>query len=1102
MACMSRRRFLVAASTAAAGMAAGPALAMVGERKNYADLVSGHQSIRAYWRFDGDLSDALGNFAAKSPSKLQFVKGAMDGQALSLAPGMHVAVPNLKPVGRGAATLELFFKVNALPDGEYDPVIISRASENLINYVVGVQRDLSALTYTHNGRVNTVVNLPTGKPVELGRWYHLVVMSEHLDLRIYVDGHECALTGGAFHFKYYDDSKEMVPVTFGAIAKKERREALVELDEVAYYDIGLGIDEIRSHLIAAGWGARLKEVGREASQYLAGLEQARESGEQKLLNDPALTARGSSKVYRDKMLEAISFTVGGIGAGGIQFNGSAEPAIWQIACNTSEHRKTEAFMAVRVQSKGGKPILRALQTQPVGPFAAMSSLRFIGEYPFANYQFEDSALPVDVELEVFNPLTPMDAKSSAIPCAIYTVKVSNPSASPVTVDILAAQKNMVGYSSGMRGSKEAYGQNQNRIEQNGKAAWLHMTQTGSDSDMVLMTEAVDATGQAAWESEKSLYDAFAKEGQLKGGLTAKPSAANQTLSGALSAPLKLAPGESKSLRFTLTWYMPKAKQGEKESWTHSGNMYQNWWSNAVDVADYLWENLDDLTRRTKRFHDAFYASNLPVWLLDRMGSQLAVLRSQTCWWAADGYFGAYEGVGCCAGNCTHVWHYAQGHARLFPELGRKMREEDFAVMSPEGRIVMRHSSLSGRATDGHFGTLLNAYREHLCSPDNSWLAQQWPKIEKAIDWAIEQWDPDKDGFMEGRQDNTLDGHMFGCSSWIGSMYLSSLEAVARMADIQGATAKAKALRAIRASGKQLQNERLWNGEYYIQARGKQRSGDYFDGCHIDQLLGEWWADQIGIDSNYPQERRTKAMASLLKYNFCSNFHGISLKPRQFATLDDAGLKILTWPKEPQPVPSMRYADEVMTGFEYGAGVSMIQNGLQREGLMVIKAIYDRYDGQLRTEGITNSGGPCGYTGNPFGDDECGKFYGRSLSVWSALLALQGFNYDGPAGVIGFKPRWQAEDHASFFTVAEGYGVFTQVKKQQNMTATIDLREGQLSLKQMILLAPSEQTPAVVNVSLAGATVASEFEVTDGKIQITFKNAQNLQAGQQIEIKLS
>ena len=110
--------------------------------------------------------------------------------------------------------------------------------------------------------------------------------------------------------------------------------------------------------------------------------------------------------------------------------------------------------------------------------------------------------------------------------------------------------------------------------------------------------------------------------------------------------------------------------------------------------------------------------------------------------------------------------------------------------------------------------------------------------------------------------------------------------------------------------------------------------------------------------------------------------------------------------------------------------------------MVIKRIVDRYDGRLRTEGVTEmKNGAWGYSGNPFGDDECGKFYGRSLSVWSVLLALQGVEYDGPARRIGFKPRLNPKDHSSFFTVAEGYGLFSQSQGPNQQKYSIELREG-------------------------------------------------------------
>ncbi|GAA4444395.1 GH116 family glycosyl-hydrolase [Novipirellula rosea] len=1156
---LSRRRFLIAAGVLSTALTGKPLLA-AGRRESYADAIQSHDSLRGYWRFDGNLTDVMGKAHGKGGGSVSYVDGVVDGQAICLIPKQPlskpaVSVQNTNHLRGRSATLEMFFKLASPLKGNEDAVIIAQTAGQQARYIVGIKNDLSALIYRNvNGDVLTTIHLPTDQPIEVGRWYHLAITSFDLDLRAYVDGYECSLRGGAFEFTRRGPNKSTM--TFGSTTVNGWGSADICLDEVACYAEGLTLADFHQHLKAAGWEQRLKETGEIVARVEAERTARRARKEQAILNDPALTAPGKTRVYEGENLGAINFTVGGIGAGGIQFNGKAEPAIWQIACNYSEERIADSFLAVRAQPKGGTPTVRVLQTEPVGPFKAISSLKFEGEYPLAKYRFVEPALPVEVELEVFNPFIPLDLKNSAIPCAIYTVTVTNPSSSAVQVDVLATQRNALGYAEGKNGN---FGKNQNQIliqaandnvvdeatsphssddnvvdeatsphdpeglpaKPTTESTLLHMTRSGvAGSDMVLMTMASGASGCATWDSLPELHGAFDADGQCKGPATSEVSAAGQSVNGALSAPLELGAGETKSVTFVLAWYFEGGRHGEGKAtrnlegegrtqggkWNRAGQNYTNWWPSAMGVAAYLRDNLDELTNRTRLFHDTLYASNLPVWLLDRISSQLAVLRSQTCWWAADGYFGVWEGCnptkGCCAGNCTHVWHYAQAHARLLPELGRKMREQDYSMQLPSGLTPYRHTNQNA-AADGHFGTILNTYREHLCAADNRWLKSQWPKVKKAIDWGIDHWNPKRDGFLQTVQHNTLDGDMTGCSSWIGSLYLSSLEAGARMAEIMGDPDAAAEYRRIRESGKKLQNERLWNGEYYIQEVGEKRIQDYLDGCHIDQILGEWWADQVGIDRNFPADRSRQAMESLLKYNFLADFHGQSLKPRQYCEVDDGGMKMITWPRNPQPIPGMKYGDEVMTGFEYSAAVALIQNGMLRQGLMVLKVIADRYNGRLRTEGVSDfANGAWGYSGNPFGDDECGKFYGRSLSVWSALIALQGFIYDGPAGRIGFRPVLNPEDHASFFTAAEGYGLFTQTRDTNHLKVSIDLKEGQLRLNEVVLAITDGNNPKSVEAQLADKEVEARFVAMNGEFRLVFSSPLVLKPTQRLDIQVT
>jgi len=58
---------------------------------------------------------------------------------------------------------------------------------------------------------------------------------------------------------------------------------------------------------------------------------------------------GETHVYKGENLSAINSNVGGIGVGSIQFNGKAEPAIWQIAGNYQEFRVADSFLGILIQ---------------------------------------------------------------------------------------------------------------------------------------------------------------------------------------------------------------------------------------------------------------------------------------------------------------------------------------------------------------------------------------------------------------------------------------------------------------------------------------------------------------------------------------------------------------------------------------------------------------------------------------------------------------------------------------------------------------------------------------------------------------------------------
>jgi non-lysosomal glucosylceramidase len=120
-----------------------------------------------------------------------------------------------------------------------------------------------------------------------------------------------------------------------------------------------------------------------------------------------------------------------------------------------------------------------------------------------------------------------------------------------------------------------------------------------------------------------------------------------------------------------------------------------------------------------------------------------------------------------------------------------------------------------------------------------------------------------------------------------------------------------------------------------------------------------------------------------------------------------------------------------------------------------------------------------------------------------LLALQGFSYDGPDQSIGFQPVWQPENHRSFFTAAEGWGLFSQTLAGSRQTATIDLKYGDLDLRTITLAVPDQQKVKAVRILLDGKKLPIEsYKQRGSRVDILLQQSAQLQAGVLLQIDLA
>ena len=603
--------------------------------------------------------------------------------------------------------------------------------------------------------------------------------------------------------------------------------------------------------------------------------------------------------------------------------------------------------------------------------------------------------------------------------------------------------------------------------------------------------ALDASAVAlpAWSTAAELVAFIADPAAAKPGGDDAVSKPGQTINAALAVPLVLQPGESKSVTFAITWHFPNVQRFQ-----HSGNLYSRRWPDAEAVASYLAKNLAPLWDRTRLYHDTLYQSNLPEEFLDAMSSQSVILRGPTCFWSEDGYFGGFEGsYGCCPLNCTHVWNYAQSHARLFPAVGQNMRISNFITfLHPNGETSHREHAPHPAFIDGHCACIEAAYREYQLSPDRKFLETIWPGVQKAVDWLIEAIDREHEGVPHGHQANTYDTSVSGANTFIGSQYLAALAAGERMAQVMNDPASAERWRTVLNAGMKNQNDRLWNGQYYIQIPDPHPAEDYDTGCHADQLLGQWWAHMLDLGYLYPAPRVKSALAAVMKHNFRQTFAGFKQAPRRYIPDDDGGLIICTWPHGGRPKPFILYADEVWTGIEYAVAGAMMYEGLVDEARQVVRMARSRYEGRLR-EGLNSGPG-----GNPYNELECGKFYARAMSSWSLLIASQGLVLDGPKGVLGFKPKWQPEDHRSFYTAPEGWGLFVQQRKVGQQIERIEVRHGQLRLRELVFDVPQKATATAL---VAGQPVALSVRQTGTEVRLSLEQEVVVPEGAAVEVTL-
>ena len=759
-------------------------------------------------------------------------------------------------------------------------------------------------------------------------------------------------------------------------------------------------------------------------------------------------------------------------------------------------RVLEQGFAVKIND-GDKTIIKELKEED------WDEVLFEATYPVATIHYISKDLPVEMTVKAGAIFIPLDADNSALPATVFSIDIKNTGSKNIDVAIAGWLEN---------GANKITAKDEDGIKQNEAVIQSNYTaisssfnaknesanrqrDAGTTCIAFIGTNAQINTDARPWPVDEKFFST-----KNENVAEAIPS---EKLTGSIVTTQTVEAGKSRQANYIISWHFnhPLQKLDKlKEIQDTEGYYFGKRFTDAAAVAAYIADNFEKVHTQTLLWQQTYYDSSLPHWLLERAIINIGTLATANTYRFADDRFWGWEGINSCEGTCTHVWQYAQAMARIFPSLERDTRQRtDLGIaMQDNGGIIFRAEYETRPAIDGQAGTILRIYREHQMSADDIFLRANWDKIKKAISFMLAQ-DKNGDGMTDTPMENTLDAVWEGEIAWIVGLCIAAAKAAQLMAEEMNDVAFANICKAYVEKGNQNIADKLFNGEYFVHrpgdSSGRKKLGSY-NTCHIDQVYGQSWAWQAGIGRLWDKEKTLSALRSLWKYNFAPDV-GPYIKThaggRPYALAGDAGLVMNTNPhNEEKPYGEevawqMGYFHECMTGFEHQVASHMMAEGMTDEALVITRAIHDRYHAAKR---------------NPFNEIECSDHYARAMASYGTFITACGFEYHGPKGYVRFSPKWNKENFKAPFTVAEGWGSYTQTKMTDEQQHVFDMKYGSLSLNNISINKLSSKSIKAVTVSLHQQKISNGFKDEENSIHIALNEAVRIEQNEKLEIVIA
>ncbi|HMM03164.1 MULTISPECIES: GH116 family glycosyl hydrolase [unclassified Dysgonomonas] len=795
--------------------------------------------------------------------------------------------------------------------------------------------------------------------------------------------------------------------------------------------------------------------------------------------------RERSRIYNEKYTgdytNRIAFPIGGMGTGMFCLEGSGaisnmslrhrpevfhEPAMF-AALHIKDVNNTTKILEGQVPDwkKFGMP-LSALGGGGTWGLPRYKENTFTARFPFAEIELKDDQMPVDVKINAWNPFIPTDADNSSLPVGGLEYEFKN--TGDTVIEAI--------FSYNTRNFMYVHGKGTSCIKSHENGFILYQSGAGDEpfhqGEFAIFTDDPETKVNHNW-FRGGWFDplTICWNNVVTGTIENNPPELEGATGASLFVPVKLEPGEVKTVKLYMAWYVPYSNLrigGDPKSGSDYPNIpectdgttkcypydnkgdgnYRPWYSNKFEnikeVSAYWLKNYNDLKSKTKLFTEAFYNSTLPAEVVEAVTANLTILKSPTVFRQYDGRMWNWEGCGdtwgSCHGSCTHVWNYAQAVPHLFPAMERTLREtEYYAGQNKEGHQVFR-SNLPIRpvihdfhsAADGQLGGIMKVYREWRISGDNNWLKEMYPFVKASMDYCIRTWDPREVGAIEEPHHNTYDIEFWGADGMITSFYTGALQAICLMGKYLGEDISR--YEALMDKSKVYMETKLFDGEYFIQ--NIQWKGLNADDPTKVQAFNSGYSDEALkiLEAEGPKYQYGKGC---LSDGILGSWMSIVCGMPEIIDKTKVTSHLNAVHKYNLKHDLREHANPQRPTFAMGNEGGLLLCSWPKGGKPKLPFVYSdevwtgieyQVAAHLMFEGEVEKGleivRACRdrYSGeirNPFNEYECGAWYARAMASYALLEGLTGIRYDAVDKTIYFDSRI-GDDFVSFLSTDTGF----------------------------------------------------------------------------------